>query len=54
MAEGVNSTIQWLKYQARGYRSRDRFRTAIYFHCGNLELYPDSAAAFRTNASALR
>jgi len=39
-AEGINATIQWLKYTARGYRSRDRFRTAIYFHLGGLDLYP--------------
>ena len=40
--EGINSVIQWLKKSARGYRSRDRFRTAIYFHLGGLDLYPDS------------
>jgi transposase len=43
-AEGVNSAIQRLKYQARGFRSRERFRTAIYFHCGHLDLYPASLA----------
>lgn len=40
--EGMNSIIQWLKYTARGYRSRQRFRDAIYFHLGGLELYPES------------
>ena len=40
--EGINSVIQWLKKSARGYRNRDRFRTAIYFHLGGLHLYPDS------------
>ena len=40
--EGINSVIQWLKKPARGYRNRDRFRTAIYFHLGGLDLYPDS------------
>ena len=40
--EGINSVIQWLKKSARGYRNRDRFRTAIYFHLGGLDLYPDS------------
>lgn len=39
-AEGINSAIQWIKYRARGFRNRDRFRTAIYFHCGGLDLYP--------------
>jgi transposase len=39
-SESVNAKIQWLKYNARGYRNRDNFRTAIYFHCGGLDLYP--------------
>lgn len=42
-AEGTNATIQWVKYKARGFRNRDRFRTAIYFHCGGLDLYPTGA-----------
>ena len=41
--EGLNNMIQWLKRSARGFRSRDRFRAAIYFHLGGLYLYPDSA-----------
>ncbi len=40
--EGINSVIQSLKKTARGYRNRDRFRNAIYFHLGGLDLYPDS------------
>ena len=40
--EGINSVIQWLKKAARDYRNRDRFRNAIYFHLGGLDLYPDS------------
>ena len=40
MTEGLNSKIQWIKYTARGFRSRDGFRRAIFFHCGKLELYP--------------
>jgi transposase len=40
-AEGFNSTIQWLKKSARGFRNRDRFRNAIYFRLGGLDLYPD-------------
>ena len=39
-AEGLNSTIQWIRYTARGYRNRENFKTAIYFHCGGLDLYP--------------
>ncbi len=40
--EGINSVIQSLKKTARGYRNRDRYRTAIYFKLGGLDLYPDS------------
>ena len=39
-SESVNAKIQWLKYNARGYRNRENFRTAIYFHCGGLDLNP--------------
>lgn len=39
-AESINAKIQWLKYTARGFRNRDRFRNAIYFHLGGLDLYP--------------
>jgi transposase len=42
MTEGLNSKIQWIKYTARGFRSRDGFRRAIFFHCGKLDLYPQS------------
>jgi len=46
MAEGgINSAIQRIKYNARGYRNRANFRTAIYFHLGGLDLYPRPAAA---------
>jgi transposase len=38
--EGINSIIQGLKRTARGYRNRQRFRNAIYFHLGGLDLYP--------------
>jgi transposase len=39
-AEGLNSMIQRAKKLAYGYRNRDHFKTAIYFHCGGLDLYP--------------
>jgi transposase len=39
-AEGLNSKIQWIRYTARGFRNRENFKTAIYFHCGKLNLYP--------------
>lgn len=41
-AEGLNAKIQWIKRTAKGFRNRDRFRNAIYFHLGGLDLYPDT------------
>lgn len=41
-AEGINSKIQWIKRMGCGYRNRERFRNAIYFHLGGLDLYPAS------------
>lgn len=41
-SEALNSKIQWIKYTARGFRSREGYRRAIYFHCGDLDLYPQS------------
>jgi transposase len=38
--EGINTMIQGLKRSARGFRNRHRFRNAIYFHLGGLDLYP--------------
>ena len=38
--EAVNATIQWVKKTARGFRNPEHFKTAIYFHCGGLDLYP--------------
>lgn len=40
ISEGINSRIQWIKKSARGFRNRERFRNAIYFHLGGLDLYP--------------
>ena len=40
VAEGLNSKIMSLKRRAGGYRNPDTFKTAIYFHCGGLDLYP--------------
>jgi transposase len=42
-AESLNSRIQTVKRKARGFRNRDRFRDAIYFHFGALDLYPKGA-----------
>ena len=41
-AEGLNSKIQLIKKNARGFRNRERFKNAIYFYCGGLALYPDT------------
>ena len=42
-SESINSKIQKVKYMSRGFRNRERFRNAIYFHCGELDLYPAGA-----------
>jgi transposase len=39
-SESINSRIQWVKYTARGFRNKTNFKTAIYFHCGGLDLMP--------------
>jgi transposase len=39
-SESLNSKIQWVKYTARGFRNFQNFTTAIYFHCGGLNLAP--------------
>jgi transposase len=39
-AEGLNSKIQMVKQMACGFRNREHYRIAIYFHCGGLSLYP--------------
>ena len=40
VAEGLNSKIQTVKSNARGYRSFEGFRTSILFYCGRLEMQP--------------
>ncbi|KIG15197.1 hypothetical protein DB30_05897 [Enhygromyxa salina] len=40
-AEGLNGVIQEIKYDARGFRNRERFRRTILFHRGGLDLLPD-------------
>jgi transposase len=41
-AEGLNSHIQAIRVSARGYRNREHFKDAIYFHLGGLALYPQT------------
>lgn len=40
VAEGINSKIMAIKRRVGGYRNRANFKTAIYFYCGGLNLYP--------------
>ena len=42
ITEGLNGKIQRIKRAAHGYRNLDNFMTAIYFHCGGLQLYPQT------------
>lgn len=39
-AEGLNSKIQTIKSNARGYRSFTGFRNSILFYCGKLDMAP--------------
>ena len=39
-AEGINSKIALIEKMAYGYRNKEHLKTAIYFRCGNLQLYP--------------
>jgi len=39
-SESLNAKIQWVKYTARGFRNKQNFINAIYFHCGGLDLNP--------------
>jgi transposase len=48
-AEGLNSKIQMVKEMACGFRNREHFKLAIYFHCGGLDLYPSPVTATNHN-----
>jgi transposase len=41
-SESLNAKIQWVKYTARGFRNKQNFIHAIYFHCGGLDLAPQA------------
>jgi len=41
---GSNSRIKMVKVRSRGFGNKDRFKSAIYFHLGGLDLYPETAA----------
>jgi len=40
VVEGINSKIEKVKRLACGFRNREHYRTAIYFHCGGLDYQP--------------
>lgn len=40
VTEGLNSKIQMIKANARGFRSFENYRIRILFFCGKLDLYP--------------
>lgn len=40
LGESLNSKIEKIKRLACGFRNRDHYKTAIYFHCGGLDLLP--------------
>jgi len=40
LAESINSRIARIKHQACGFRNPERMKTMIYFHLGQLDLYP--------------
>ena len=45
LGESINAKIQWIKRTACGFRNRERFRNAIFFHLGGLDLYPANLQA---------
>jgi transposase len=40
VAEGMNSKIMSIKRRVGGFRNVENFKTAIFFYCGGLDLYP--------------
>jgi len=42
IVEAKNNSIQRIKRMACGFRNKTRFRNAILFHFGNLDLYPST------------
>jgi len=37
---GVSLIPQKIKFDARGFRNKERFKATIYFHLGGLDLCP--------------
>ncbi|MFN9416386.1 MAG: transposase [Pirellula sp.] len=40
VAEGMNRKIKSIKRLVGGFRHVENFKTAIFFYCGGLDLYP--------------
>lgn len=40
-SEGINSRIQGVIKQANGYRNRERLKRDLYFHLGDLDMFPN-------------
>jgi transposase len=40
LGESLNAKIEKVKRMACGFRNKQHFKTAIFFHCGGLALYP--------------
>lgn len=49
-SESINAKVQRIKRAACGFRNRDRFKNAILFHLGGLDLYPANASATHTTS----
>lgn len=49
-SESGNAKVQRIKRAACGFRNRDRFRNAILFHLGGLDLYPEHVSATHTTS----
>jgi transposase len=43
VTDGLNAKNQWITSSFRGFRNRERFRLAVLFHCGGLELEPTTS-----------
>ena len=43
-SESINSRINMIKIRSRGFRNKARYRNAIYFHLGGLDLYPEGVS----------
>jgi transposase len=46
LGESLNAKIEKVKRLACGFRNREHYRTAIYFHCGGLDMYPRRSNIF--------